>query len=96
MENAQATYPLQLVHLDCLTIKMTEAGKDVHVLIITDHFMRYTQALVTSSQTIKCTAKALWDWFIVHYGLPDSYQGENFKSDLFSELQIGKSLDIMY
>ena len=46
MENIQATYPLQLVHLDYLTIETTEGGKDGHVLIITDHFMM--QALVTS------------------------------------------------
>ena len=40
-------YPLQLMHLDYLTIEMTKGGKDVHVLIITDHFMRYAQARVT-------------------------------------------------
>ena len=55
MENIKATHPLQLVHLDYLTIEATESGKDVHVFIITDHFMRYAQALVTS-QTAKCTA----------------------------------------
>ena len=48
MENIQAAHPLQLVHLDYLTIKVTEGGKDIQVLIITDHFMRYIQALVTS------------------------------------------------
>ena len=55
------THPLQLVHLNYLTIEVTKGGKDVHMLIITDHFMRYAQALVTSSQTAKCTAQALWD-----------------------------------
>ena len=56
MENIQAIHLLQLVHLDYLTIKVTKGGKDVHVLIITDHFMRHAQALVTSLQTTKCTA----------------------------------------
>ena len=59
MENIQATHLLQLVHLDYHTITRTEDGKDVHMLIITDHFMRYAQALVTSSQTAKCTGQAL-------------------------------------
>ena len=72
MENIQATYPLQSVHVDNLTIEMTEGGKDVHILIITDHFRRYTQALVTSSQIAKCTAQTLWDQFVVHCGLPQS------------------------
>ena len=38
MENMQDTNLLQLVHLDDLTIEVTEDGKDIHVLIITDHF----------------------------------------------------------
>ena len=41
------------------------------------------------SQTAKCTAQALWDKFIVHYGLPDSSiscQGRNFKINLIAEL----------
>ena len=72
MENIQATHLLQLVHLDYLVIKVTEGGRNIHVLTITDHFMRYTQTLVTSSQTTKCTAQAIWDSFVVYYGLPES------------------------
>ena len=71
MENIRATYPLQLVHLDYMTTEMMEGGKDVHILIITDHFMRYAQALATSSQTAKCTAQVVQDEFIVHYSLPE-------------------------
>ena len=59
------------------------------MLIITDHFMRYAQALVTSSQSAKCMAHPLWDWFVVLYGLPESIisdQDQNFKSVLISEL----------
>ena len=69
MEKTQATHPLQLVHLDYLMIEVTDSRKDVHMLIITDHIMRYTQALVTSSHTARHTVQALWDQFIVHYGL---------------------------
>ena len=38
MENIQAIYPLQSLHLDYLTIEMTQGGKDIHVLIITVHY----------------------------------------------------------
>ena len=34
-----ATYPLELVHMDFLTIENPKTGKDVNVLVITDHFM---------------------------------------------------------
>ena len=58
--------------LDYLTIDMTKGGKDFQVSIITDHFMRYTQALVAPSQTAKCTAHALWNQSVVYYGVPES------------------------
>ena len=48
MENIQATHPLQLVHLDYLMNEGAEGGKDVCMSIVTDHFVRYAQALVTS------------------------------------------------
>ena len=85
MENIDSPYPMELVHIDYLTIEANEGSKDVHILVITDHFMQYTQAIVTSSQTAKCTAQNLWDKFIVHYGLPEKIltdQGCNFESDL--------------
>ena len=71
MAHFQATYQLQLVHLDYLTTEMMKGGK-MFMSYITDHFMRYLQALVLSSQTAKCTAQALWDQSVVHYGLPES------------------------
>ena len=43
------------------------------------------QAIVTSSQTAKCTVQNLWDKFIVHYVLPQKIVtdlGHNFESDL--------------
>ena len=57
MENVDVTYPMELVHMDYLTIEANKGGKDVHILVITDHFIQYAQATVTSSQAAKCTAK---------------------------------------
>ena len=86
MENVDATYPMELVHMDYF---MIEDGKDVHILVITDHFTSYVQAIVTSLQTTKCTAQNLWDKFIVHYGLLEKIltdQWCNFESDLLKAL----------
>ena len=88
-EKIDATYPMELVHMDYLTIEINEGGKDVQILVITDHFTQYAQAIVTSSQIAKCTAQNLWDKVIVHYGLPKRIltdKGCNFKSDLLWEL----------
>ena len=38
MQNIQATSPLELVHLDYLTIEATEGGNDVYILVIMGHF----------------------------------------------------------
>ena len=87
-----ATRLLELVHIDYLTIEAptnSRSEKDVNVLIITDHFTRYAQAHVTSSQKALVVAKTLWEHFFVHYGFPEkilSDQGRNFESLLISEL----------
>ena len=51
----------------------------------TDHFTNYAQAYVTQSQTALTTAKALWDNFIIHYGLPEKILSE-LVSKFYSEL----------
>ena len=38
MKNVDATYPMELVHIDYLIIKANKGGKDVHILVIADHF----------------------------------------------------------
>ena len=68
-----ATRPLELVHIDYLTIEPpanSKLDKHVNVLIITDHFTRYAQAHITLSQKAQIVAKTLWDHFFVHYGFP--------------------------
>ena len=40
---------MKLVHMDYLMIEANEGGKDVHILVITDHFIQHVQAIVTSS-----------------------------------------------
>ena len=83
-----ATRPLELVHIDYLTIEPpanSKSDKDVSILIITDHF----QAHITSSQKSQVVAKTLWDHFLVHYGFPKKIlldKGQNFESLLISEL----------
>ena len=38
MENVDTTYPMEFVHMDYLTVKANKGGKDVYILVITDHF----------------------------------------------------------
>ena len=66
MEWIETSYPLELVHLDFLTIgqkgtdERGEKKKPVNILVATDHFTRFSQAYVTTNQTAITVAKTLW------------------------------------
>ena len=82
LENIMATYSLELVHLNYLCLEPGK-GLEENVLVVTDHFTRYTQAYATRTQTAQTTTRTLWDKFIVHYGLPEkilSDQCHNFEN----------------
>ena len=92
MHPFEATRPWELIHIDSLTIEApqnSKSGKDVNILVITDHFTRFAQAIVTTSQKASVVAKVLWDQFFMNYGIPEkilSDQGRNFESKLIEEL----------
>ena len=86
--NIETSQPLELVCIDFLTLEPSKGGFQ-HLLVITDHFTRYAQAIPTKDQTAKTTAEALFNGFIVHYGIPlklHSDQGANFDGKLIHEL----------
>ena len=88
LENIVVTHLLELVHLDYLCLEPGK-GLEENVLVITDHFTRYTQAYVTRTQMAQIIAKTLWDKFIVHYGLLEKIlmdQGQSFESQLVADL----------
>ena len=82
-----ATRPLELVHLDFL--KMDRRGGYEDILIITDHFTRFAQAIPTKSQKAPATVNALVGSFLLHYGFPERIltdQGRNFEGKLLKGL----------
>ena len=82
-------YPLELVHLDFLTIRKEGTEKAINVMVITDHFTRYTQAYITLKQTAPVVVKTLWDQFLVHYGWSTKIltdQGKSFENQWIREL----------
>ena len=52
MQPILVSYPLELIHLDFLTLGgKADDHKGVNILIVTDHFTKYAQAYVTPKQT---------------------------------------------
>ena len=87
------TAPLQLVHLDFISLEMTkdlnELPKVKHVLVPVDHFMRYTRAYVTKDQKVSTAAKTLYEGFISIFGAPKRIltdQGKAFTSEVVEQL----------
>ena len=63
----EASYPLELVHMDYLKI----GGKDdpnSNILVVTDHFTRFSQAYVTANQLAATAARVFVREFVNNYG----------------------------
>ena len=87
------TAPFQLVHLDFTSFEMTmdlnESPKVKHVLVIVDHFTRYTRAYVTKDQKALTAAKALYKGFISIFEAPKRIlmnPGKAFTSEIVEQL----------
>ena len=85
--------PLQLVHLNFTSfetiINLNELPKVKHILVIVDHFMRYTRAYVTKDQKASTAAKTLYKGFISSFGAPKRIlmdQGKAFASEVVEQL----------
>ena len=86
--NVKTTQPMELVCMDFLTLEMSKGGYQ-YILVITDHFTKYAQAVPTRNMSAKTTADALFNQYIVHYGFPKrlhSDQGANFEGKVIKGL----------
>ena len=87
------TVPLQLVHLNFTSFEMTkdlnESPKVKLILVIVDHFTRYTRAYMTKGQKASTAAKTLYKGFISIFGAPERIltdQGKAFISEVVEQL----------
>ena len=81
-----STYPMDLVCMDFVSLEMSAGGYDAHPDC---HRQFYAQAIFSQNQTVKTTARFLFDNFVCHYGFPSrlhSDQGRNFESGVIKEL----------
>ena len=63
--NITSSAPMELVCIDYLSLERSKGGYE-NILVITDHFSRYAQAIPTRNQTAQTTAKVLFENFFLH------------------------------
>ena len=93
MEPILYTEPLDLVHIDYVSMEVTVGVKEKpvvkNVLVVEDHFTCYTQAYVTNNHTAHTTACILYNEFFSVFGFPRqlmSDQASEFTGQVISEL----------
>ena len=64
LEPILCTEPLEV------TVGIKEKPLVKNVLVVEDHFMRYTQAYVTNNHTARTTARMLYNKFFSVFGFP--------------------------
>jgi len=88
MKTITSTRPLELVGLDFLHLDTCSGGYQ-YLLVVTDHFTRYTEAYATTNKTAPTAANKLYNSFILRYGIPEKIihdQGGEFENKLFRQL----------
>ena len=93
MEPILCTEPLDLVHIDYVsmevTVGVTEKPVVKNILVIEDHFTCFTQVYVTNNHTACTTARVLYNEFFSVFGFPRqlmSDQASEFTGQVISEL----------
>ena len=84
----KATYPFEIVALDFLKLDKCQGGFE-YVMIVVDHFTRFTQMYATRTKSSQAAANKLWNEFIPTFGFPKQIhhdQGGEWNSLLWKEL----------
>ena len=93
MEPILCTEPLDLIHIDYVSMEVTVGIKEKlvvnNVLVIKDHFTCYTQAYITNNHMARTMVRVLYNEFFSVFGFPRrlmSNQAAEFTGQVISEL----------
>ena len=81
--------PGQAVSLDFVGPLPESPSGNKYILVITDMYSKFAEALPLPNQTAETTAGALWKGYFCRQGLPDilhSDQGRNFEAEVIQQL----------
>ena len=83
-----ATSPFEMISIDYVKVDRGKGGMQF-ILVVTDHFTRFSQAYATKNKSSRAAANKIFNNFILQYGYPKRIhhdQGPEFNSNLFKEL----------
>ena len=88
MGHLLASKPRQVLAIDFTLLEPSQDGRE-NVLVMTDVFSKFTQAVATRDQRASTVAKVLVNEWFYRFGVPErihSDQGRNFESTLIQQL----------
>ena len=86
--NLTNTQPLEMICVPFLSLNPSKRGIG-NILVVKDHFTRYSQDFPTRNQTAEAKARVIFEYCIIHNGFPariHSDQGRKFENSTIKHL----------